>query len=245
MRFTTIQASAIKSVFEVLKDILNDINIYFTKSGIRILTLDTARSSLVDLKLDAENFEEYECDHDIIAGVNITNTHKLLKTISGNDTLEFIINDNEFMYINIRNTVKGTKTTFKLKLLDVNEDQIELPAIPVNVITIVPSIDFQRICRDMYNLSSELHITKTPKNVIFECEGDFASQKTHVEIESDMKGEITGKYSLKYLNLFTKATSLCSTIQLLHEYDSRFLILKYNVANLGYISFYLATKVDP
>jgi len=152
MRFTTIQASAIKSVFEVLKDILNDINIYFTKSGIRILTLDTARSSLVDLKLDAENFEEYECDHDIIAGVNITNTHKLLKTISGNDTLEFIINDNEFMYINIRNTVKGTKTTFKLKLLDVNEDQIELPEIPVNVITMVPSIDFQRICRDMYNL---------------------------------------------------------------------------------------------
>ena len=42
MKLATIQASAIKSTFEVLKDILNDVNIYFKPDGIYIVTLDTA-----------------------------------------------------------------------------------------------------------------------------------------------------------------------------------------------------------
>ena len=48
MKLVTIQASAIKAIFEVLKDILNDVNIYFRSDGMYIVTLDTARSSLVD-----------------------------------------------------------------------------------------------------------------------------------------------------------------------------------------------------
>ena len=33
MKLATIQASAIKSTFEVLKDILNDVNVYFKPDG--------------------------------------------------------------------------------------------------------------------------------------------------------------------------------------------------------------------
>ena len=51
MRLVTIQASAVKSTFEVLKDILNDVNIYFTPKGMYIVTLDTARTSLIDMFL--------------------------------------------------------------------------------------------------------------------------------------------------------------------------------------------------
>ena len=61
MKLVTIQASAFKSTFEVLKDILNDVNIYFRPHGMYIVTLDTARTSLIDIFLAADNFEEYEC----------------------------------------------------------------------------------------------------------------------------------------------------------------------------------------
>ena len=71
MRLATIQASAIKSTFEVLKDILNDVNIYFKKDGIYIVTLDTARTSLVDIFLSADTFEEYSCEEDDLAGINV------------------------------------------------------------------------------------------------------------------------------------------------------------------------------
>ena len=45
------------------------------------------------------------------------------------------------------------------------------------------------------------------------------------------------------MNIFTKATSMCSTVQIMQEEQNRFLILKYNVANLGELIFYLASKV--
>ena len=101
MKLVTIQASAIKSTFEVLKDILNDVNIYFRPQGMYIVTLDTARTSLIDMFLAADNFEEYHCDQDeIIAGINISNTFKLLKTITNNDVLKIEINSKEFVNLN-------------------------------------------------------------------------------------------------------------------------------------------------
>lgn len=244
MKFQTIQASAFKATFEVLKDILNDINVHFTKKGVKIVTLDTARTSLIDLDLSAENFEHYECNNPVTAGINMSNLHKLLKIVTNNDVLECEINDNEYLHISISNSVKTSKTKFQLKLLDVDEDQIELPQIEMNTITILPSIDFQRICRDMSHISNELVVTRKNKSIFFKCNGDFANQQTEIEVPEEGDCDITGTYSLKYLNLFTKATGMCSNIQIMQEPENKFMVLKYNVANLGNLSFYLASKVN-
>jgi proliferating cell nuclear antigen len=63
-------------------------------------------------------------------------------------------------------------------------------------------------------------------------------------VDDAFTGSICGTYSLKYLNLFTKATGMCSILQILQETDSRFMVLKYNIANLGELKFYLATKIE-
>ena len=243
MRLKTIQASAFKSAFEVLKDILNDVNIYFDKDGMRILTLDTARVALVDFELQADNFEEYECENPIVAGINITNTFKLLKTISNADTLSMEVINRDSITITIENPAKKSRTTFDLKLLDIDEDHIEVPDIPVASVTILPSMDFQRICRDMNNLSNEIEIKRKENSLMISCSGDFANQETVIDCVDVVNGVYSGVYSLKYLNIFTKATGMCSNVQIMQEVDNRFLILQYNVANLGEVRFYLATKV--
>jgi proliferating cell nuclear antigen len=247
MYFKTIQASAFKACFEVLKDILNDVNIYFTPEGITITTLDTARAALVDLKLSSENFENYLCSTpEHIAGINISNTFKLLKPITNNDTLTVELKDREFLNFKIENEGKRSNTEFKLKLLDIDEDQIEIPKIDAEVTSLLPSIDFQRICRDMTNLASEIRISRDKNKLIFSCEGDFANQTTEIECidNEEFNDKLSGLYSLKYLNLFTKATGMCATVQIMMEKDMKFLMLKYNVANLGELKFYLATKVE-
>ena len=244
MRLVTIQASAFKSTFEVLKDILNDVNIYFRPQGMYIVTLDTARTSLIDMFLAADNFEEYSCEHEeIIAGINISNTFKLLKTITNNDVLTIEINSKECMDIEITSEAKKTSTKFQLKLLDINESRIEVPDVTMTSVTTLPSADFQRLCRDMSNIGTDIQITRVGKELRLKCEGDFANQETSIECPEESQ-EITGLYSLRYLNIFTKATSMCSTVQIMQEDGNRFLILKYNVANLGELKFYLATKVS-
>ena len=244
MKLVTIQAAAFKSTFEVLKDVLNDVNIYFRKEGMFIVTLDTARTSLVDIFLSADNFEEYECDtEEVIAGINISNTFKLLKTISNADVLQIDINCKEYMNISISSDTKKTQTKFQLKLLDINESRIEVPEVEMTTITTLPSIDFQRLCRDMSNIGGYIEIVRTGKEIKFNCEGDFANQETVIETMEESP-TIRGLYSLKYLNIFTKATSMCASVEIIQETGNRFLILKYNVANLGELKFYLATKVS-
>jgi|TARA_X000000368_G_scaffold78535_1_gene58710 proliferating cell nuclear antigen len=243
MKLATIQASAIKSTFEVLKDILNDVNIYFKPDGMYIVTLDTARTSLVDMFLSADNFEEYECEQEIIAGINVSNTFKLLKSISNTDVLILSIDCREYMHIEIHSEVKKTCTKFDLKLLDINENQIEVPSMNMTTITPMPSSDFQRICRDMFNIGNDIEITRTGNVMKLQCNGDFANQETIIQCIEESP-EISGVYSLRYMNIFTKATGMCSTVQIMQEDQNRFLILKYNVANLGDLKFYLATKVS-
>jgi proliferating cell nuclear antigen len=244
MKLKTIQASSFKATFEVLKDILNDVNIYFDRNGVKMVTLDTARVALVDLDLSHDNFEEYECESPVVAGVNITNMFKLLKTISTSDTLTLEITNRDIMNILIENSVKKSKTNFQLKLLDIDEDHIQVPEVPISVCTVMPSIDLQRICRDMNNLATEISITRTENRFVFSCKGDFANQETTISCSDNVDNRYTGTFSLKYLNIFTKATGMCSSVQILQEEENRFLVLQYNVANLGDLKFYLATKVE-
>jgi proliferating cell nuclear antigen len=242
MKLATIQASAFKSCFEVLKDILNDVNIYFKSDGMYVTTLDTARTSLIDMHLPADNFEEYECNEEIVAGINISNTFKLLKSITNSDILNISIDSKEYMNVEIVSESKNTNTKFQLKLLDINESQIEVPDIEMSTITTLPSVDFQRLCRDMSNIGTEIEITREGTLMTLKCDGDFANQETSISC-SEESPKISGLYSLRYLNIFAKGSSMCSSVQVLQEEANRFLILKYNVASLGELKFYLATKV--
>jgi len=245
MHLRTIQASAFKAIFEVLKDIINDVNVYFSSEGVRILTIDTAHVTLVHMNLAAENFEEYECESDIIAGLNMANMYKLLKSVSGQDTLTIDIHGRDIMEIQIENSSKNSSTNFKLKLLDINDDILEVPIIPMNVVTTMPSIDFQKIARDMGNLSNEMSIIRDGNILELSCKGDFADQMTRIEYpESVLR---TGNiFSLKYINMYTKATGMCSSVQILQDSTSKDMpvIFRYTIANLGDLKFYLAPKLD-
>lgn len=246
MYLKTIQAAAIKGIFEVLKDIINDVNVYFTPTGIKVLTLDTARVTLVHMFLAAENFEEYTCPSEIAAGLNMANTHKLLKSVGPSDTLSMSIKDTDSLECVIENTAKKSKTSFKLKLLDINEDILEVPDICMNVITTMPSIDFQRVTRDMGNLANDMTITRHGTKLVLSCHGDFADQETVLEFSEDVPSKTSATYNLKYINLFTKATGLCSSVQLMQDSSDEQMpiVFRYGIANLGDVKFYLAPKMD-
>ena len=246
MHLKTIQASAIKGIFEVLKDIINDVNVYFGPGGLKILTLDTARVTLVHMTLAAENFEEYDCPTEIAAGLNMANTYKLLKSVGPADTLTMNIKGTDSLECIIENTAKKSTTSFRLKLLDINEDILEVPDISMDIITTMPSLDFQRVARDMGNLANDMTIFRDDTRLELSCKGDFADQETVLEFPDAVTKRTGAMYNLKYINLFTKATGLCSSVQLMQDSsdDQMPIVFRYGIANLGEVRFYLAPKMD-
>ena len=249
----TVQSNALRTLIEVLKDVLNDINITFDETGVKIMAMDGSHVALIHMKLQADRFERYVCKQKMNIGVCMSSWFKLMKTVGTNDTVTLFIEEerpNE-LGIKIENADKNSSTTFRLKLLDIDNQELNIPDVEINCIVTMPSNDFQRLCRDMSNIGDTVEITSDEEGLHFKCEGDFASQETvigeatHglVYNKRSKDVEINGKYSLKYINLFTKSTNLCNTIELYLKPNYP-IILKYSVANLGEIRFCLAPKMD-
>lgn len=248
---TTVQSGAIRTLIEVLKEVLNDVNIIFDKSGARITAMDASHVALIHMKIDSDKCEEYYCKQPIEIGINMLSLFKLVKTISNSDTVSFYIKEDNKCQLGIiiSNSDKNSLTNFKINLLDLDINDIKIPDVDIECIITMPSNDFQRMCRDMLNISDTIQIISQEDHLKISCIGDFASQETiigettHGLVFNKNEGRVSGSFSLKYLNLFTKSTNLCNTIDLYLRNDYP-LILKYNVANLGEIRFCLAPKAN-
>lgn len=252
LEIKTVQASAFKVLIEALKELLIDTCIEFDESGMKIMAMDNSHIVLVHLKLEATRFEYYKCDGKLSIGINMLNLHKLIKTINSNDTLTLFIDscDMNHLGIKIENGEKNTKTTYKLILLDLDNPKISIDPAEFNSVLTLPSSDFQKICRDMHNLSDFVEVKNINNQLIFTCKGDFCCQETILSdndngmysINNKNENEIIqGVFNLKYLVLFTKCTNLCNTVEMYLKNDYP-LIIKYSVASLGEIKLALAPQ---
>ena len=253
LELKTVQSSAFRILIEALKEILTDANLEFEENSMKIIAMDASHTVLVHLKLDGKNFEHYHCPHKLVLGVNMLNLFKLIKTMSNNDTLTLYVeqqNQNQ-LCIKIENGEKNTITTYKLNLMDLNEETIQIPPAQFTSVITMPSSDFQKICRDMHNLSDAMEIRSAGSQLVFRCKGDFAQQETIMgeSINHGMKftqkqedSEIVqGIFALKHLVLFTKCTNLCNQIEMYLKNDYP-LIINYTVASLGNIKLCLAPQ---
>jgi len=247
----TVQIAPFRTLMTALKDILLETNISFQPDGIRIINMDKSHTILVHLYLAASNFEFYECKKDkIIIGVNMFHLFKLINSIDNDDTLTIYIENNDYydgivshLALKFENgDIKQCKTQ-KLKLIEPEQDELEVPDVKFSSIINLPSADFQKIIRDLSCISDKLEIKSVGNELIFKCQGQFASAEIHrAEADESMKfilkqdstKVIQGEFSLKNLGYFIKCTNLCPQIELYLENDLP-LVVKYNVASLGEI----------
>jgi proliferating cell nuclear antigen len=256
MTIKTVQIAPFRILMAALKDILLETNIIFTKSGIKIINMDKTHTILVHLFLKAENFEFFECKHDkIIVGVNILHLFKLITTIDNDDTLTIYIENDDYndgivteLGLKFENgNIKQSKIQ-KLKLIEPEQDELEIPDVKFSSVINMPSNDFQKIIRDLANISEKLEIKSVENELIFKCSGQFAKAEirrsennANMQIINKQHNKIIqGEYSLKNLLYFIKCTNLCNQIEIYLE-NNRPLIVKYNVASLGEIKLCLSS----
>ena len=248
----TVQSSAIKILIEALKEILIDTNLIIDENGIKLVAMDSTRSVLIYMKLHKEKFESFYCKEKMKIGVNMLNLFKLIKTINNSDTLTFFISNNNInkLGIKINNNDKNTETIYHLNLLDIADEEIDIPPAVFDTELTLPSSDFQKLIRDMINIGEDTEIKSIGSKLIFTCEGDFATQSTMLcetqnglQFKQNVSPEypIQGIFSLKYLILFTKCTNLCNQIQIYIKNDYP-IIIQYAIASLGIIKLCLAPK---
>ena len=256
----TVQIAPFRTLMTALKDILLETNITFAKDGIKIINMDKSHTILAHLSLGAQNFELYECKMDkIIIGVNMFHLFKLINTIDNDDTLTIYIEEVDytdgivqFLGLKFENGDIKQQKIQKLRLIEPDNEELDVPDVKFSSVLNLPSADFQKIIRDLSCISDKIEIksvaTAEGAELIFRCSGGFANAEIR-RAESDGSMEfiqkqdvskiIQGEFSLKNLSYFIKCTNLCSQIEMYLE-NNLPLVVKYNVASLGEIKLCLA-----
>lgn len=228
------------------------------KGGIRLMAVDTTKTVLINLKLDAENFTKFKCNKPKIRlGVNLVCLHKLIKSMDKDDDLTLFAEDENYLQIKIDNEYKKSKTIYKLKLMDLDTAPMSIPDITFDAVVTMNSVEFHRICREMYSIATHVEIKCMNNKIVFTCKGD-AERSTEYMTDSSGDGVniqhsgtnsngsplvIQGVYELKNLVLFSKCASLCNEIQIYmknNHPENYPLVIKYTVATLGRILLCLA-----
>lgn len=267
LEMKTVQISPMRTLMTALKDILLETNIVFSQeitdkngkvspAGIRIINMDKSHTILAHLFLDALKFEHFYCKYPkIIISVNMFHLFKLINSIDNDDTLTIYIEEEDYCdgiveYLGLKfenGDIKQSKIQ-KLKLIEPDEEELDMPSVKFSSVINLPSCDFQKIIRDLSNISERLEIKSIGNELIFSCNGPFASCKIR-RCENDGTTEfikknedstvIQGEFSLKNLGYFIKCTNLCNNIEMYLENDLP-LVVKYSVASLGEIKLCLA-----
>ena len=252
----TVQIQPIRNMITAIKDILTDATITFTKESLKIINFDKTHTILVNVILHANKFEQYNCiPEKIIVCANTLHLFKVISTMSNDDILSMYIDQSDYhdgivSHLGLQYDNGEIKQCYsqKLRLIEPDMEELVVPDVEYYTIINLPTSDFQKIIRDLNGISDRIEIKSVGNDLIFSCEGTFASSRIfrsesdgNMEFiqKSDATVVIQGEFSLKSLSHFIKCTPLCSHLEMYLGNDLP-LIVKYDVASLGEIKLCLA-----
>lgn len=253
----SVQINPIRTLITALKDILLETNITISPDGLRIINMDKSHTILVNLYLPAQNFELYDCKKEkIIIGVNMFHFYKLINSIDNNDTLTMYIENSDYadgivshLALKFENGEIKQCRTLKLRLIEPEPEELQYPDVTFSSVINLPSADFQKIIRNLSDVSEKLEIRSVGNELMFHCSGPWATE-TIIRAEADgsmgyvLKQDsskiIQGEFPLKNLSYFIKCTNLCQQIEMYLENDLP-LVVKYDVASLGELKLCLSS----
>ncbi|KAH0458278.1 hypothetical protein IEQ34_013593 [Dendrobium chrysotoxum] len=250
-----VQGSLLKKVIEAIKDLVTDANFDCSATGLSLQAMDSSHVALVALLLRSEGFEHYRCDRNISMGMNLNNMSKMLKC-AGNDDIITIKGDDgsdtiTFMF---ESPNQDKISDFEMKLMDIDSEHLGIPEAEYHAIVKMPSSEFSRICKDLSSIGDTVIISVTKEGVKFTTRGDIGTanivcrqnktvDKPDEATIIEMNEPVSLTFALRYLNSFTKATSLSESVTISLSSDLP-VVIEYKIADMGYIRFYLAPKIE-
>ena len=262
LEIKTSQASAMKIVIDAINSLLNDANFDFYPynisedkiGGLTIKELNKTGKILVYMRLDADKFDVYKYNYDkpkLSLGIDINNLLKCLKCMSHFDIMTLNVDDDDInkLVITLESHEKKEKKIFKLNLMDIEEGKYDILPIKFPYLITLPSMDFQKYCKDMATTTDKIEIKATSNKIYLSGKGEIGQVEFEVgesngglsiiTTSSNTNEIVQGLFELKFLLIFTKCTNLSNQMTLFLKNDYP-IIVNYQVATLGEIKLVLS-----
>ena len=151
------EAYQIKILGELLTNNLKHGCFDVNEEGITLRMFDQPRKTLVDMNLQSENFSLYKfkSEEKFCLGLNLNHFHKMLKNIKKKDSLQLFISSENPNELGIKTIPKENTrvTTSGIKIQNIQYVDADIP-VGYGKPVIVPSPDFQKMCKELSSIGS-------------------------------------------------------------------------------------------
>jgi proliferating cell nuclear antigen len=252
------QGSILKRIVDAIKDFVTEANFDCNSTSISLQAMDSSHVSLVSMTLRSEGFEHYRCDRSISLGINIGSLAKVLKC-AGNEDIITLKASEQGDSITLMLEGSDRVSDFELKLMDIDGEHLGIPDQDYKCNITLPSAEFKRICSDLSAFGETVTLSASKDGIAFNVTGDIGTGNIIMRqgagavddkregysegVKIEMSDEVSLTFALRYLNFFTKASTLSSHVTLRITDDSP-LMVEYLIDDLGHLRFYLAPKID-
>ena len=226
-------------LISIISELVTEVKFKVNQEGLSLNAIDPANVAMVHFKMPSSLFSQFELPKDEIIGINLENLKAVLRRCKAGSSL-ILEKDDNILKIGIHDKVKRD---FSLALLDIDSEEKELPQWEFKSVIKMDAEAFVEIVEDCLVVSDACTFIAEPQRFIVEASGlnsaraEFSSDE--IEIYSD-SGK--ARFSLDYLNKFTKGAKISSKVTLSFS-DNHPMRIDFPTGNVM-LSFVLAPRIE-
>ena len=260
------KAECFSVIFQNTKDFSDHTVMYFDENGLFMQGMNNSHVCLYELRIPSEWFHKYNYTSSmekLLLGINNETVYKIINTKQEEHSIYFKYTDDaDHMEINFKKNTeekkdskdsKDSKTLvldkyYQIKLIDLEENLLEIPDTEYNVDIMIPTKSFADIIQELTIFHTDLKIICTDEKIDLIANGNNASMKANIDIDDlneyaiEEDYEYKQNYSLEFMKLMTQFSKLSNEI-FIGLSDSTPMKVEYKFQE-GVISLYLAPKIE-
>lgn len=212
------EITLIKSIFEAVNGIVDEIQINADADGLNMKALDKSHITFITMNLKREIFENYSCDEPMKINIDTDELVKVLKRLKSDDTLIIQSDeDNSKLKLVFESGSNDTRRTFRLNLIDI---EYEPPSAPDLEFPSTFKLDFNEFKRtvldvDLFSDTITLEYKDEDKKLMSYGSGEYGEVTVEGydvnDEDLDNKNAIS-RYQIEKIKAMLKADKLSDQI---------------------------------
>ena len=228
----------LSDIIGIISELVSEVKLKVDMNGMSIIAIDPANVALVSFKLPASSFSALEATSEIL-GISLDSLKNVLRRCSIGSSLVMKTEDN---FLNIEIHDKITKK-FTLALIEIDTEDKQVPSLEFTSKVEMSSSDFLDSVEDCMIVADACTFAVKEGKFIVEAKGLNSAKNEFSGDEAKIEGgESKSRYSLEYLQKFTKGTRVSDKVKINFS-DDYPLRLEFNTANIALV-FILAPRVE-
>ena len=233
-------SNILKTSFDAISSIVDEVQIQTDSEGIRLDALDRSHITFVHLELKASLFDEYVCDEPEKINIDTEELMKVLKRSKANDRVIMSLDQGNFIMV-----FEGeAKRKFKIRLIDMEYEAPSPPELDHPTKFEVPFALLKDSINDIDIFSDKISLKVDNEVFTANAEGEFGDAKIEYIHGEKIDTEAKSVFSLEKIREMLKADKFSDIAIICLGNDMPLTLSLKRIAEDGELSFLLAPRIE-